>query len=73
MEKLLKDLSETLTLNECHIMIDTLMALKKMIKIEQINDINVLVKDIDSIIFVISLSEISIMNNEKKKKDKDSD
>lgn len=73
MKKLLKHLSETLTLEECRIMIDTLMALKKMIEKEQINDINVLIKDINSIITIISLSQISIMDNEKKKKDKDSD
>lgn len=73
MKELLKHLSETLTLEECRIMIDTLMALKKMIEKEQINDINVLIKDINSIITIISLSQISIMDNEKKKKDKDSD
>ena len=68
MKELLKNISETLTLKECQIIRDTLIALKETIEEEQINDINELVKDIDNFIIAISLSQIYIMDNEKKRK-----
>ena len=49
------------------------MALKETIKKGGITDINELVKDINDIINVVNLSQIYIMQNEKKKKDKESD
>lgn len=75
MTEWLKRISESLTIEECQIIRDTLMALKGMIKKGGITDINVLVKDINDIINVINLAQIYIyiMQNEKKKKDKDSD
>ena len=73
MTEWLKRISETLTIEECQIIRDTLMALKATIKKGGITDINVLVKDINDIINVVNLSQIYIMQNEKKKKDKESD
>ena len=73
MTEWLKRISETLTIEECQIIRDTLMALKGTIKKGGITDINVLVKDINDIINVVNLSQIYIMQNEKKKKDKESD
>ena len=73
MKELLKHVSETLTLKECQIIRDSLIALKEIIEEEQINDINELVEDINNFIIILSLSQICIMDNEKKKKDKDSD
>ena len=73
MTEWLKKISESLTIEECQIIRDTLMALKETIKKGGITDINVLVRDINDIINVVNLSQIYIMQNEKKKKDKESD
>ena len=73
MTEWLKEISESLTIEECQIIRDTLMALKETIKKGGITDINELVKDINDIIIAVNLSQIYIMQNEKKKKDKESD